>query len=73
MVTMRYVCSHCLRCSCWLGIFMCDEAQGASLFRARKVDLLKLGREHEDWMDEEGARVPRHDKDTPMLPREMLR
>lgn len=69
---MRYVCSHCLRCSCWLGIFICDEAQGASLFRARKVDLLKLGREHEDWMDQEGARVPRHDKDTPMLPREML-
>lgn len=51
---------------------MCWESQGASLFRARKVDLLKLGYEHEDWMDEEGARVPRHDKLTPMLPRQEI-
>lgn len=70
---MRYVCSNCLRCSCWLGIFMCDESRESSIYRARKKDLLKLDFEHEDWMDEESARVPRHDNKTPMIPRKVLR
>lgn len=70
---MRYVCSNCLRCSCWLGIFMCDESRGASLYRARKVDLLRMGLENEDWMDEQSALVPRHDKGTPLLPRTIIR
>lgn len=52
---------------------MCYESRGASLYRARKVDLLKLGLEHEDYMDDEGARVPKHDKATPMIPRAILR
>ena len=43
------VCDKCLKASCWLGIFMCDEAQNAGLtvISWRKAAALKL--EHSDY------------------------
>ena len=50
---------------------MCDDSRTASLYRARKKDLLQMRLENEDYMDEEGARVRKHDIHTPMLPRKL--
>ena len=51
------VCDNCLMASCWQGIFMCDEAQGAGTVQMSRRELVKLGREHTDYMktDEELA------------------
>ncbi len=65
---MIYVCTNCLMASCWAGIFMCDEARTAGLYRARIADLKKLGREHECYMRRDEVRAPRSDTRTPMVP-----
>lgn len=67
---MIYVCSNCLRATCWLGLFMCDGSRGAGLYRARRSDLRKLDLENEDYWNEPSAVAPRHDTKTPMLPRD---
>lgn len=43
------VCDKCLRASCWLGIFMCDESKtaGLTVISWRKAAALKL--EHRDY------------------------
>jgi len=49
------VCDKCLRASCWQGIFMCDESQTAGTIQKTRRELLKLGKEHTDYIktDEE--------------------
>jgi hypothetical protein len=70
---MIYVCDKCLMASCWAGKFMCDDSRTAGLYRARRVDLVRLGREHTDYMDDKDVQAPLSDKNTPMLPRRVLR
>lgn len=71
--TVIYVCDKCLQASCWAGIFMCDESRDAGLYRARKCDLKRLGREHADYMNLPEVVAPRSDTATPMLPRHVFR
>lgn len=40
------VCSECLQASCWQGIFMCDNAQTASMVYKTRRELRKLNREN---------------------------
>lgn len=70
---MIYVCDKCLQASCWAGIFMCDESRTAGLYRARKGDLKRLGRESVDYMNLPEVVAPASDRSTPMVPRHVLR
>lgn len=48
------VCDKCLRASCWQGVFLCDEAQGAGVISKTILELELLDLEHSDfWKDEE--------------------
>lgn len=40
------VCSECLRASCWLGYFYCDNYRSAGLTTKTVSDLRKINREH---------------------------
>ncbi len=57
------VCSECKRACCWCGIFMCEDARGASTVEITIAQARALGREHPDyWLtlrEEEGYSVPR--------------
>lgn len=70
---MIYVCDKCLKASCWAGIFMCDEAREAGLYRATRAQLRPLHREHEDYMNLPEVVAPRSDKKTPTIPKKVLR
>lgn len=43
------VCSKCLRASCWLHIFVCDENRSAGLETLTVAHLRKLGLENEQY------------------------
>lgn len=44
------VCDKCLKASCWHGIFMCDHSQFAGTVEKTREELIKLGREHPDYI-----------------------
>lgn len=69
---MVYVCDKCLMAACWAGKFMCDDAREAGLYRARRADLVRLGREHTDYIDDKDVQAPRSDTKTPILPRKVF-
>lgn len=47
------VCDNCLQSSCWLGIFMCDNAFEAGTVLKTVAELRKLALEHESyWCDD---------------------
>lgn len=56
MKTTVTVCSACLRASCWQGIFYCEDARGAGTREMRAEELRQLGREHEDYFTDGGAK-----------------
>lgn len=43
------VCDSCLRSSCWQGIFMCEQSQGAGVGKKTVRELRLLGLEHSDY------------------------
>jgi hypothetical protein len=45
-----YVCDVCLQASCLQGIFMCEQAYGAGMTTRTRSELIKLGKENEDYM-----------------------
>jgi hypothetical protein len=40
------VCAACLQASCWQGIFMCQESQGANVIQRTRRELRALKLEH---------------------------
>ena len=48
------VCDHCLKASCWQGVYMCEEARGAGTRRMTESELRELDAEHPDyWLTDE--------------------
>lgn len=47
------VCSKCLRCCCWHGEFMCDDAQSAKTVERKISSLVKLELEHPDYWNDD--------------------
>lgn len=45
------VCSKCLRASCWLWKFPCDQAYEAGTVEKTRDDLRTLDREHSDYWE----------------------
>lgn len=43
------VCAACLQASCWLGIFMCEQARGAGTVEKTVAELRDLKREHPSY------------------------
>lgn len=70
---MIYVCDKCLRASCWAGIFMCDEARSAGLYRTTRAQARQFKREHDDYLNLPEVVAPRCDKVTPTIPRDVVR
>ena len=46
------VCDHCLRASCWQGIFYCDDYKTAGTTEKTVAELQALGRENPDYWKE---------------------
>ena len=44
------VCDKCFMASCWHGIFMCDNARLAGTVEKTREELIKLNREHPDYI-----------------------
>jgi len=43
------VCDACLKASCWLGIFLCENHFNAGTKKVAVGELRKLGLEHSDY------------------------
>ena len=46
------VCDHCLRASCWQGIFYCDKYKTAGTTEKTVAELRALKREHPSYWKE---------------------
>lgn len=47
-----FVCAECLRASCWMGIFMCEDSRDANIRVITRKKALSLEREHTDYIDD---------------------
>lgn len=45
------VCGHCLRASCWQGVFPCEHHRYARTVQRTKTELRTLGRESEHYWE----------------------
>jgi len=45
------VCDHCLRASCWLGLFYCEKYLTAGTVEKTREELLKLDLENPEYWD----------------------
>ena len=45
------VCSHCLRASCWLGLFYCEKYLTAGTVEKTREELLELDLENPEYWD----------------------
>lgn len=43
------VCDHCLRASCWHGLFFCDDYTDAGTVEKKASELRKLKKEHSSY------------------------
>jgi hypothetical protein len=51
-----WVCSECLRASCWHGEFTCEDEKLATITRRLASELRALGREHPSHFSPEKIR-----------------
>ena len=52
MIDLITVCSNCLRASCWLGYFYCDEYKTAGIIEKSISELKELQLESPDYWKE---------------------
>lgn len=70
---MIYVCNKCLTASCWAGIFMCDDARSAGLYRTTRAQAKRFNLEHEDYLNLPEVVAPNSDTSTPLIPARIAR
>jgi hypothetical protein len=45
------VCSHCLKASCWQGIFYCEQYKSAGIVYKTRTELIALNREDPSYWE----------------------